>query len=145
MSESLRNSTHRRRHSYGNCTENLEKFNKTCLKKAYDFWEISEETNLKNDMSDKQFCCSLWDYMYCMIEKARDVCNENDFENVMTDSIKNQKELELEDCSYYTRDAIFECHFYWYYYMICLIGLIYLIALIITLYNYFKRNRKQNN
>jgi len=126
--------------TFGNCSQNLEKYNSTCLEKANNYWGIKDNEN-PSDIDRKQFCCSVWDYMFCIIEKARDEdnCTNQNFDTVIDDSMKVQKLLEENDCYHYSRDALFECHFYWLYYFLCSTILIFLIAMLSMIIKYFNR------
>jgi hypothetical protein len=118
--------------TFADCSEEVKKFEIPCLEMVKDRWQISEEIN-STDLTNKQFCCSTWDYMLCIIKYARDVCSQEDLNLIIEDSIEVEKGLEEDKCYHYSRDDIFACHFYWYYYMIVIIGIICLFVVILMI------------
>jgi hypothetical protein len=118
--------------TFANCSEEVEKFETSCLEMVKKRWKISEEIN-STDLTNRQFCCSTWDYMLCIIKYARDVCSQEDLDLIIEDSIEAEKGLEEDKCYHYSREAIFACHFYWYYYMIIIIGIICLFSVILMI------------
>jgi len=125
------------------CTQNLEKYEISCLEEVNNRWEINGTINSTEFKTDRQFCCSTWDYMLCIIKKARDVCSKDDLELIIKSSIEREEELEEKTCYHYSRDSIFQCHFYWYYYIILIIGLICVFAVIVMLATYFFRQENK--
>jgi hypothetical protein len=136
--------TTRNNFTFGNCSEKLDNFTITCSKKVNDLWNINDEKNI-NQLNVKDFCCSIWDYMFCIIEKARDedICNEDNFKSLLNNSVILQNKLEENECSKHSRDRLFDCHFYWYYYLICFIGLIGVIAFIFMIISHLRRQQNQ--
>lgn len=115
---------------FGECTEELQGYETQCMEKVKDEWDIKGELNSTN-LSSKQLCCARWDYMFCIIKNSRDICTEEELEFIIENSIDKQNQLEESDCYDYTRDAYFVCHFYWYYYVISIVGFICILVIII--------------
>jgi len=133
----------RNQSSSNECTQKLEKYEIPCLEQVNNRWEISGAINSTESKTDRQFCCSNWDYMLCIIKNVRDVCSEADLDLIIDDTIENEKQLEKETCYHYSREAIFQCHIYWYYYIILIIGLICVLAVILMLATYFFRHENK--
>jgi hypothetical protein len=127
--------------TFANCSEEVKKYETSCVEMVENRWEISEGIT---DLTDRQFCCSTWDYMLCIIKHARDVCSQQDLDIIIEDSVEVENELEEDKCFHYSRDAIFACHFYWYYYMIIIIGIIclFVVILMITINICRQQNKK---
>ena len=118
----------------GNCTQ-LSGYVKSCLREVSELWEFDGDFNTIFS-EPYQYCCAIWDYMYCAIDHARDLymdetCTFDELDYVIEATIAEQKSLQNGHCYYYTRDAWFECRVLWYDMLILIILFIAFSAAVI--------------
>ena len=126
---------------FGNCTEKMGDSVDSCLRQTLEEWKFDGDfETIRSDF--RTYCCAVWDYMYCLIRSARDVCTTEELDLIIKSSDNNQTVLEYEECQYYTRDSIFVCGVYWYEIMLLVIfGVAAILAVAMIVVNNCKQNR----
>ena len=82
---------------------------------------------------NRQFCCSAWDFMFCVIEKARKRCNLTELDHMIASSKWKQHQLERNySCEWFNRDSDYLCHFHWYYYVYLFTGVLLVLSLAVA-------------
>ena len=98
---------------FGNCSDKMVKYVNPCLIEAGQPWGIVGNFN-STLHKPQQFCCGIWDFMYCLIKIARDECSSDELAYIIDSSIANQTSFEVVLCDSYPRGSWFDCGLIWY-------------------------------
>ena len=126
----------------GDCKNRLEEFTDRCQNDSLRFWQIRDE--VRHRISDRQYCCSAWDNMLCIIERGRQYCNITELDHLIKNTIHKQKVIEKrKGCNQFNRNADYYCHFHWYYYMLSVVFVVFTLSLVPFFINMIRNNHKQ--